>query len=65
LNNAVLMHLDVVGNGRVIISLLATLGTVLQKFLSDKLLGINCAMTSVGIDCETIKFVLSNVTSHC
>jgi len=29
-----------------------------KNFLSEKLLGINCAMTSEGIDCETIKFVI-------
>jgi len=44
------MHFDVAGNGRVILSFLATY-TVLQKFLSEKLLGINCAMISEGIDC--------------
>jgi len=54
LNNAVLMHFDVVGNGRVILSLLATLDMYYKNCLSEKLLGINCAITSEGIDRETI-----------
>jgi len=58
INNAVLMHFDVVGNSRVILSLLATLDIYYKKFLSENLLEINCAMTSEGIDCETIKFVI-------
>jgi len=54
------MHFDVVGNGRVILSLLATLDIyrITKIFLSEKLLEINCAITSEGIDCETIKFVI-------
>jgi len=42
--------------------------TLLPKFLSEKLLGINCAMTSEGIDCEIIKVVIlyfQNIASHC
>jgi len=58
INNAVLLHFDVVGNGRVMLSVLATLDINYKKFISEKLLGINCAMILEGIDYETIKFVI-------
>jgi len=58
INNAGLMHFDVVGNGNVLLSLLVTLNIYYKKFFSEKLLGIYCAMISEGIDCETIKFVI-------
>jgi len=45
INNVVLMHFDVLGNGRVILSLLDTLDIYYKKILSEKLLQINCAMT--------------------
>jgi len=57
-NNAILMHFDVVGNSRVILPLLATLDIYYKNVLSEKLLGINCAMALKGIDCETINFVI-------
>jgi len=47
---------------------LATSDLYYKNFLSEKLLGVNCAMTSEGIDCVTIKFViiyiLSSAASH-
>jgi len=47
INNAVLLHFDVVGNGRVVLSLLDALDIYcITNFLSEKLLEINCAMTS-------------------
>jgi len=37
INNALLMHFDAVGNGRVILSLLVTLDIYYKNFLSEKL----------------------------
>jgi len=60
IKNAVLMHFDVDGNDKVMLSLLATLDIYeyYKNVLNEKLLGINYAMTLEGIDCKTIKFVI-------